>query len=161
MTEYHIQQNSRCCAQTGRELKAGEKYFSVLIEENGKFLRQDYCVEVWKGPPEGVFSFWKGQINDQPQDKKPQFDDELLMDCFQRLEGQDDPNKLNFRYVVALLLMRRKRLKFEESQVNARGEFLVLRDVRSKKKVEVFNPQLAEEEMISVQEQVFQILGWE
>jgi hypothetical protein len=56
--------------------------------------------------------------------------------------------------------MRRKRLKFEEARTKDGKEFLVLRCAGSKKKVEVLNPGLTEEEILSVQDQVFQILGW-
>jgi hypothetical protein len=161
MTDYHITQNSKRCTATGRELQPGEKYFSVLVEQDHKLVRQDYSQEAWQGPPAGAFSFWTGRISDTGGDSKPQIDDELLLDCFQRLDGENDPNKVNFRYVVALLLMRRKRLKFEEAKVKDGQEFLVLRCAGSKKKVEVLNPGLTEEEMLSVQDQVFQILGWQ
>ena len=161
MTDYHIQQNSKRCVKTGRELQPGEKYFSVLLEENNKLVRQDFSEEAWQGPPEGAFSFWMGRVTDQQDAKKLHMDDDLLVDCFHRLEGVEDPNKLNFRYVVALLLMRRKRLKFEGAEVRDGKEFLVLRCTRSKKKEEVYNPQLSDEEMLSVQDQVFEILGWQ
>ena len=52
-------------------------------------------------------------MNPPPDDnRKPRFDDDLLEECFYRLDGQTDPSRVNFRYVVALLLIRRKRLKF-------------------------------------------------
>ena len=161
VTDYHIQKNSKRCSQTGRELQPGEKYYSVLLEEDGKFLRQDYSEEAWQGPPANAFSFWRGKVSDGSDSKKPQFDDEMLVDCFMRLEGQTEPNKVNFRYVVALLLMRRKRLKFEEARVEDGQEVLVLRTMPGKKKVEVVNPQLSEEEILSVQDEVFAVLGWE
>ena len=34
-----------------------------------------------------------------------------------RLQCRLEPDRVNFRYVLALLLMRRKRLKFEEAKV--------------------------------------------
>jgi hypothetical protein len=74
-------------------------------------------------------------------------DDDLLVDCFQRLEGQTDPGRINFRYVVALLLMRRKRLKFEESRAEGNGEVLILRCARTGARHEVINPGMTEDEM--------------
>jgi hypothetical protein len=62
MMEYQIQPNTRRCAITGRELRPGEKFYSVLLEGSGKFLRQDYSNEAWQGPPHGSFSFWAGRI---------------------------------------------------------------------------------------------------
>jgi hypothetical protein len=161
MTEYQIQANSRQCAATGRELRPGEKFFSVLLEEDGRFARRDYSSEAWRGPPEGAFSFWTGRIPTGDQDRRPPIDDELLFDCFQRLAGETDPARVNFRYVVALLLMRRRRLRFEAARVDGEHEVLSLRCVRSRTAYDVVNPRLTEAEMAAVQEEVFKVLGWD
>ena len=67
---------------------------------------------------------------------------------------------MNFRYVLALLLIRRKRLKFEESRYHGSEERLVLRCPRSGKTWEVVNPRLSDAEMKDVQDEVFKVLGW-
>ncbi len=161
MTDYQIQPNTRRCAVTGRELKPGEKFFTALLEEGGKFLRQDYSSEAWQGPPPGAFSFWCGRVPAQEESRRPRIDDDLLTDCFQRLEGQSEPGRVSFRYVVALLLMRRKRFRFEEARTDAGQELLRLRCTRTGILHEVINPRLTEEEMVAVQEEVFKVLGWQ
>src|SRR5438874_495900 len=105
--DYQLQPNSRRCSASGRELKPGEVYFSVLLDEGGKFVRRDYGREAWQGPPEGAFSFWSGRVPAREADRRPPVDDDLLLDCFARLEGQSEPARVSFRYVLALLLMRR------------------------------------------------------
>jgi hypothetical protein len=161
MIDYQIQANSRRCAATGRELRPGEKFFSALLDVDGKFIRQDFSSEAWQGPPPGAFSFWTGRVPAQEETRRPRIDDELLFDCFQRLEGQTEPEKVNFRYVVALLLMRRKRFKFEEARKDGGQESLLLRCVKTRKVYPVVNPRLTEEQMTAVQEEVFKVLGWE
>ncbi|HEV3202944.1 MAG TPA: hypothetical protein VGY77_01105 [Gemmataceae bacterium] len=161
MTEYQIQANTRRCSVTGRELQPGEKYYSVLIDEAGKLIRKDYGADAWQGPPNGLFSFWKGTVPPPEENKRPRIDDDMLMDCFQRLEGQTEPNRLNFRFVVALLLMRRKRLKFEEVRTQGEQEILSLRCAKTKVLYAVMNPRLSKAEMETVQEEVFKVLGWE
>lgn len=161
MTEYQIQPTTRRCALTGRELQAGEKFYSVLREEGDHFIRQDISAEAWTGPPAGAFSFWVGKVPRAEERSRPRFDDDLLLDCFQRLEGQADPQRVNFRYVLALLLMRRKKLKFEQATVENGQETLTLRCVRSGTAYTVVNPRLSEEAMVQVQEEVFALLGWE
>ena len=161
MTEYQIQPNTRRCAVSGRELKPGERYYSVLLDEGGKFVRKDYAAEAWPGPPADAFGFWAGRVPDAGGRRKPPIDDDLLLDCFGRLEGRTDPSGENFRYVLALLLMRRKRFRFEEARNEAGREVLVLRCSRTGARYEVANPGLADEEMAAVQDDVFQALGWE
>jgi hypothetical protein len=129
--------------------------------EGGKFVRQDFAGEAWTGPPTGAFSFWMARVPAQDESRRPRIDDELLMDCFQRLKGQTEPDRINFRYVLALLLMRRKRLKFEDARLDGDQEILRLRCARSREVHEVVNPRLTEQEMAAVQEEVFKVLGWE
>jgi hypothetical protein len=161
MTEYQIQPNTRRCASSGRELRSGDKFYSVLREEDGKFVRQDYSGEAWQGPPPGSFSFWTGRIPTGEENRRLPVDEEVLMDCLQRLEGEREPARVNFRYVAALLLMRRKRLKFEEARTEGDREILLLRCVRTRNTYRVLNPRLTEEEMAAVQEEVFKVLGWQ
>ncbi len=161
MSEYQIQPNTRRCATTGRELRPGEPHFSVLLDESGKFVRKDYGVEAWQGPPAGAFSFWQGRIGAGSAPRRPTFDDELLMDCFHRLERETEPSKLGFRYVLALLLLRRKRFKLEGSRQEIGQSSLHLRCPRTGARVIVLDPGLTDEEIESVQDDVFQALGWE
>jgi hypothetical protein len=161
MTEYQIQANTRRCAASGRELRPGEKFYSVLLEEGAGFVRKDYGSEAWQGPPPGAFSFWAGRVPTDEAARRPRIDEELLVDCFQRLEGQTEPGRLSFRYIVALLLLRRKRFKFEETRQASGQELLYLRCTRTRAQYQVVNPRLTTEEMGLVQEEVFKVLGWE
>ena len=158
--EYQIQPNSRRCAVTGREMQPGERFFSALLEEDHQFVRKDFCVEAWQGPPAGAFGFWTGHVSTSNDKLKPRFDDDLLEDCFQRLEGQTEPGRINFRYVVALLLMRRRRLRYESSKMENGVERMILRCVRTNAEHVVVNPQLSDEAMTQVQDEVFNVLGW-
>jgi hypothetical protein len=161
MIDYQIQPSTRRCIVTGRELRPGESFYSVLLDEGGKFLRQDYSREAWQGPPENAFSFWLGHVP-AAEGRKPQpIDDDLLLDCFERLEETTEASRVQFRYVVALLLMRRRRLKFEEAVTEDGQEILIVRCARTGRRHRVINPRLTEEETAAVQDEVFQVLGWE
>ena len=161
MTEYQIQPHTRRCSVTGRELKPGEKVYTALLEEGDHLVRRDYSGEAWQGPPAGAFGFWAGRVPPPDEGRRPAIDDELLVDCFLRLEGQEEPNKLSFRYIVALLLMRRKRFRFEESRSEGGQEILRLRCSRTRTAYEVVNPRLTADELAAAQEEVFKVLGWD
>ena len=161
MTEYQIQPNTRRCSVTGRDLRPGDRFFSAVLEEGNQLLRKDYGADAWQGPPQGTFGFWTGKVPAEDQQHKPRFDDDLLEDCFLRLEGQNEAGRVNFRYVVALLLMRRKRLRFEQTVTSDGTEKMCLRCLRTGERHEVVNPRLNPEEMAQVQEEVFKVLGWQ
>lgn len=160
MTDYQIQPNTRRCSVTGRDLQPGETFFTALLEEGDHFLRKDFSGEAWRGPPQGTFSFWTGKVPQAQDSFKPRFDDDLLEECFHRLDGQTEPGRVNFRYVVGLLLMRRKRLKFERVIKEGNDERICVICTRTGEKFQVTNPRLTDEEMAQVQEEVFKVLGW-
>ena len=160
MTEYQIQPHTRRCVATGRELQSGERYYTALLEEGDQFVRQDFSSEAWHGPPPSAFSFWTGRVPAPDQPLKPRFDDDLLEECFQRLDGQIEPSRVNFRYVVALLLIRRKRLRFEQTIEENGVEKLEVSNVRTGDRGLVVNPLLTDEQIAEVQNEVFHVLGW-
>ena len=160
MTDYQIQPNTRRCAVTGRGLREGERFYTALVQEGDHFLRKDFAGEAWQGPPPGSFSFWTGKVPRADENPRPRFDDDLLEECFHRLDGQNEPGKLNFRYVIALLLMRRKRLKFDQIVKDGGEEKICVTCASNGEKYQIVNPRLGDEEMARVQEEVFRVLGW-
>jgi hypothetical protein len=160
MTEYHIQPPTRRCCRTGREIRAGERFFTALLESGAHFERKDFAPEAWQGPPDGAFSFWFGKVPPTVEHQKPRFDDDLLEECFQRLDETAEAGRVNFRYVLALLLIRRKRFKFEATRFEGDEERLVLSCPRTGQRYEVVNPRLDDAQMKQVQDEVFEVLGW-
>jgi hypothetical protein len=161
MTDYQIQAPTRRCAVTGRELQPGEKYVTALLDEGGRFARRDFGPDAWVGPPDNAIAHWAARVPAHGEAaKRPPIDDDLLAECFQRLDGAAEPGQVQFRYVVALLLMRRKRFKFEDVTKDAAGETLILRDIRTGDRYHVADPGLTEEAMTAVQDEVFRVLGW-
>jgi hypothetical protein len=160
MTPYQIQGPARQCAITGRELLPGERFYSALFDEIGQLVRKDYAYDAWPGRPENAIAYWTGRIPATDKPQRPIINDELLMDCFEHLTQSTESKQKNFRYIVALLLMRRKRLKFEDTKKQAGEESLCLRDAKTGTRYEVLDPHLSEAEMDAVQDEVFRVLGW-
>ncbi|MEW6356375.1 MAG: hypothetical protein AB1696_08625 [Planctomycetota bacterium] len=158
MSEWSIKRGDLKCEKCSRNFGQEEEYFSALYDENRQFIRRDYCMQCWNGhSPEQMFSFWKTRVPAKEEERKV-VDDEVVMNFFQRLQGETDPMKVNFRYVLALLLMRKKVLKLEDIRYDEKGEALVLKQKGEDGEVVVYNPQLTEEQIEQVTEQVGQIL---
>lgn len=163
MTDYDIQAPSRMCAASGRELKPGDRFFAVLTEGTGKLIRTDYAADAWPGAPSGAVAYWAGKVPAVgAKPRKPAINDELLLDCFGRLKDSTDTDGLNFRYVATLLLMRRKRFKFEDAARDEHGrDVLIVRDARGGAVHHVIDPRLTDDQVAAVQVEVFRVLGWE
>jgi hypothetical protein len=161
MPDYEIAAPTRRCTVTGRELHSGERFYGVLIEESGTFVRKDFAADAWQGPPPGTIAFWAGRIPPSDRPRRPTFNVEHLAGLFAQLADADDPTRVNLRYALALLLMRRKRLKFEDLRRTPDGDVLIVRDTKTGAKSEVADPRLSEDEIAAVQDEVFRQLGWE
>jgi hypothetical protein len=162
MTDYEIQGPTRVCAATGRVLKPGEAFYAVLTEREGKFIRADFAASAWPGPPTDAVAHWSGRVPADDKPRKPVINDEVLLGCFDRLKEKGDADGLNFRYVSALLLMRRKRFRFEDVARDETGrDVLLLKEARTGTIHQVVDPRLSEQEIEAVQAEVFRVLGWE
>ena len=123
--DYEIPRCTRHCSITGRELTPGEVYYSAVVADGAELVRRDFCREAWKGPPEKVVGWWKSQIPGADAKRMHWAPNDVMLQLFEQLEGQ--PEKLAMRYVLALLLVRRRVIRLEETERDERGrEMLVL-----------------------------------
>jgi hypothetical protein len=159
MAEYAVAGNTRQCAASGRALIPGEKYFGVLLDEAGAYIRKDYASEHWPGPPSEYLAFWFGKVPPAGPAKKPPVNDEHLLGLLN--QTAERPDRAVLRYALALLLLRRKRLKFEDTLRNAGGEQIVLRDAQTGTKYTVPDPKPSDAEVEAVQKDVLKAMGWE
>jgi hypothetical protein len=159
MTEYEIQPLSLSCAQTGRPLKPGETYYSVLTDSSNGLTRLDFSAESWNGPPEGAIGYWRSRVPHREDKNRPQpVDDSVLVHFFKRLSGDREPARENFRYILALLLLRKKLLKLTGAAEEQGREVLFLRETATGEEHRVINPSLTEEQLIAVQMEAEKIL---
>lgn len=158
-TDYALPNPAHICSASGKELRPGDRFIGVLFEDAGKFVRKDYAADAWQGAPEGAIAHWAGRISAPGMAKPAKLDDDQLFDCFDHLVEATDAGQRNFRYVTALLLMRRKKLKFEDARKNPQGvDVLIVQDTRNGKRYEVIDPKLSEAEAEAVQNEVMNVL---
>ncbi len=155
MDQWDIARSSGVCAATGKPLAEGEEHYAVLFEEGESFRREDYSLEAWNGPPPGAFCFFRTTVPVKERKKRLLIDDDLLINFFTRLADERHESRLNFRFVLALILMRKRILKYEETQREAGGEYWHMRLVRDQSMHRVLNPHLDESQI----EQVSRELG--
>lgn len=120
MVDYEIQRCSRRCAATDRELKDGEVCYSVLTAEGSAVVRRDYSREAWQGPPENALGWWQTTIVDPNAGRLQWAPGDVMLNYFERL--LDDPVAADARYVLALLLVRRRILRVEGNETNEAGQ---------------------------------------
>ena len=74
-------------------------------------------------------------------------------------DDADDAKREQLRYVLALLLMRRKALKLHDVQQDGEKEVLMFRRPRSKENLPVTDPGLDESQVDRLEEELAELLG--
>jgi hypothetical protein len=125
MIDYEIQRCTRHCASSGRELLEGESFYSVLCPRGPSLERLDYAADAWNGPPPDALGWWKSQMPTREARQAQLAPSDVLLEFFTGLA--ELPEQADMRYVLALLLVRRRILRLEETESDAAGrETLVL-----------------------------------
>jgi hypothetical protein len=158
MDEWEINRPLGQCCGSGKKIKYGEEYFGALVETEQGLQRRDFCVDYWESEKPSVFCFWKTRLPHPDQKKQIFVDDQMLMAFFERLAEETEQEKINFRFVLALVLMRKRRLKYDSSRTQDGKEIWCLRIVGDKQTVEMVNPHLDEEQIKQLSSQIGEIL---
>src|SRR5690348_3940660 len=118
------------CAGTGEELEPGSLCHSALVESNGELTRLDFSEAGWVSPPAGLVAHWRCQVPEPTASTKKSLDVDDLMRQFEQLNEEASPSQDKFRYVLALLLLQRRRLRLDGTKTIDDQEFLEVTGAR-------------------------------
>ena len=161
---WHVRSRSRECSSTQRPFMDGEVIVTALYldPESSEYVRKDIGLDAWKSQQVGAekpFSFWKttfsAPVGNESSDSVQKLSPEEIL---HRLVEEDEDHTENTRYILAVMLERRKILRETDSQPTPNG---ILRVYEHKKTGEVFlirDPNIALAEIESLQKEVFELL---
>lgn len=156
--DWQVEHPTGRCAITGRELAEGEEYYAVLFEEGESFLRADYSADGWEGPPEGSYCHFRTRVPIKTKKKQLLVDNDVLTNFFVRLADEEDPSRIRFRFVLALILMRKRLLRYDSSEVRDGEEYWRTTMPSDQSTHEVVNPRLTDDQIEDVSQQISAIL---
>ena len=189
---YDVERPTGTCAFTGHKLDPGKKYMATLVEiddpeessdkKSGAaglgMKRLDVSIKTWQQGtrPDNLFCYWLTIMPEPNQRKKIFVDDAVLLNLFERLADSEQEQRLAFRFVLALILMRKRLLRYDGTeQRSLEGKtpkvqewWQVTPKVDPSKgplgrwdnqnSMQVLNPQLDESQIQQVTEQIGEIL---
>ena len=153
------------CSVTGQKIEPHTPYVAALREAESGLERVDYTEAAFEALPAeqqaAHLAHWHTTMPEpDPKKRKLLVDDEVLMELFRRLEGAETQEKLAFRVMLGLMLMRKKKLNFEGEDTDEDGrEVWIMRPRKSEQTYPMVDPKLAEDQLESVGEQVKQVLA--
>ena len=115
-----IPKASRICSVSQRELSPGEIFFSVLTEEKDVVKRLDIAAENWSAPPPEIIGWGKARVPDANDKKAKLAPNDILLNLFEQLALQ--PENADMRYILALLLIRRRLFRYEREDETETGQ---------------------------------------
>lgn len=122
--DFEVKRCTRVCAKTDRALQPGDVFYSYLTRDGGETVRIDVAADAWEGPPEDCVGWWKSNVPDLKSKKMNWAPDDVMLHYFAETEGCDD--QADIRYILALLMVRRRIFRLEESETLDGQEMLVL-----------------------------------
>jgi len=156
----YVKRTGSCnkCQKTFQEL---ETYQATLVEASEGFERRDYCQECWSDEfRTQAFSFWQARVPKKEEKKKLFVDDAVLLDFFKRLTESEDESKSGFCFVLALILMRKRALKYISTTQKDNGlEVWIMKLTGDDKEYKVPNPHLDDEQIEKIRTELTSVLA--
>jgi hypothetical protein len=138
-------------------LKPGELCYSVLVPQGAAVVRRDYSAEAWQAPPENAIGWWQTTIVDPHAGRTYWAPNDVMLSYFERL--LEDPTAEDARYVLALLLVRRRVVRVEGHEQDTAGRaILVLHCGRNDSEYRVAEQMPTPERAEAIQHQLAELL---
>jgi hypothetical protein len=161
-TGYEVSRPQGKCAVCGEAIQPDDKFMACLRETPLGFERLDCMTGCWeKLDRQQIIAFWKTTMPRAEAKKKIFVDDQVLCDLFERLANAAEPSKLHFRFVLGLILMRKRMLVYETTRKEDDREIWSMRFRGREDRLDLLNPQLTEEQVQDVSRQLDEILNEE
>ena len=110
MPEWKFARRRDRCNACESPFDEGTRHVSTLSLAGEVLSREDLCIACWeKSSRPGEIFFWYTRRSDERRGLR--LDLPMLEQLFHRLEGRGEERMVELRYVLCLLLMRKKHLK--------------------------------------------------
>lgn len=159
--EWKIGRGNHDCVACNKGFSEEEEYYSAIFDEQGGFIRKDFCIPCWSKPQSEIFfSFWKTKVPKQDKPAQKFLNTDVLLDMVVKLDDSKESHQRNLRYVLVLYLIRKKIFKFKSLSRENGEEYLVVYYPREDKELKVFNPSLKAEEIEAITAEMNQLLNY-
>jgi hypothetical protein len=162
---WHIRSRAHSCAVTERPFEDGEVFHTAIYfdPDLNEYARRDICAEAWPSEKEArkPIAAWRTLYQKVETEAKPEIAPKAsAQELLQRFIEEGDPKTENARYILALMLERKRQL-VQTAEKEIEGNKMLFYE--NKKTGEVFivrDPELRLDEVAQIQEEVATILAF-
>jgi hypothetical protein len=166
--DWKIRSTHAKCEVSGEPFQDGEVFYTCIFEDAGTegFTRRDYSAEAWKKTRKSLdpqpFSFWKSTYKAPVKAaEENSMEDRSVEGMLRRFIEEDSPVTENARYILALMLERKKTLIPVDSQETDSRTLLFYEHADNGDVFIVADPGLRLDEIEAVQREVVDLLAEE
>ena len=156
LIEWKFQERRARCSACDAAYADGERHASVLSIAAEQITREDLCLGCWekRRAAEDLFFWFTRHRTDR---RRLHLDLATLEQLFLQLEGRTETRVRELRYILCLLLMRKRRLKLVRVVRDAEGESLVVKRPRRTETCSVFVFDFAPERLDELRRELVRI----
>lgn len=159
--DWNIKSRSEVCEITGRPFVEGEAFHTALIMDGEGFRRIDLCEEAWKArledaTAEPLFSSWRSKFEPPAPPTPEPLPRDDVEGMLRRLMESQDPAHTNTRYLLAVMLERKRILRPQSSP--DKGTLIYERAGTGETFI-IADPNLSLSDLVAVQEEVTSLLS--
>ena len=166
--DWKLRSTTAQCELTEKPFEDGEDFYTCIFDdpESDGFIRKDYSEASWRqvrseeGPQ--PFSFWKSSYKaPEPEVDEKRIEDTSAEGMLRRFIEEDDSRTEHARYILALMLERKKTLIPTDSQEMEDRKLLFYEHAENSDVFIVADPGLKLDEIEEVQKEVAELLAAE
>ena len=160
---WNIRSRSHTCTHSGHPFTDGETFYTALFEDpqTDDLVRRDYSLVSWDALKGELhpFSFWKSVYEAPHSEAKVEVvEKENAEGLLRRLVEEDAPGTENTRYILAIMLERKKILKHTATRETEDANFLIYEHPKTGEVYLIRDPELKLDQVDSVQRVVTLLL---
>lgn len=161
--EWSIQTRGEACSATGIAFAAGEVFHTLLYYDKEGLRREDLCQAALAARPEDApkpFSQWRSKFEPPPAKPPEPLGKQSAEQLLRAYMEDPDPKLCNVRYILAVMLERKRTIK--EVETTRAEDGTLMRVYQFPKTGEVLvipDPQLRLSQMAEIQLEVASLLG--
>ncbi|MBJ7325878.1 MAG: hypothetical protein JHC52_00880 [Chthoniobacterales bacterium] len=156
--DWEIRKRSDICTRTQRPFCEGEFFHTAIFRQGDGFRREDVAEEAWAAgaTDPAPFSFWRSKFELPPPPPPEALGKQDAESILRKLIKENSDGTRNARYILALMLERKRLLKPMES---ADPDVLVYERAQSGETFLIPNPHLNLSQVPEIQREVSALLG--
>ncbi|HEX8311224.1 MAG TPA: hypothetical protein VF614_07910, partial [Chthoniobacteraceae bacterium] len=136
-------------------------FYTLLFNDKGVYRREDLSESAWQQRNDNIqpYSFWRSKFETPPPATSETLGKQTAEDLLRHYMEENSPQHTNTRYILALMLERKRQLKQIDAKEEDGRTTLIYEHVKTGEVFLIPDPQLRLEQIADVQAQVAELLG--